>query len=416
MKLLVSFHLLAFFLVFADFSEAVNNRRTLQQHGEQSRQAIPHQLDQANSLYQHEMAYDPHHTHYGYQQHQVQEPYYHGEPSAVHAIPQMPHWRGRRARSHRIEVLEEQEHDALHPNYDDNNSENSGIEFQAPTSPPAPIHSPNRRHGKGIDTSQLDEHPSDSEEEQDQLSDLEQKLKLNTRIHADDRKGGYSEPSGSHLPLSNGQRLERNRAALQQEWERYGLGAHMDPKQLADQVALINLPQVSNIAKGQMASRIVSGYHENDPLYLNNFKLRSNRLTKQIAKVKAKMIHLGEDNGKQPDELHNLAVREAIVRLDREKVEKEKDMTTTGIKRRAEAAERMDKVGARILHQLAQMDLDISQMTLGQLDQVVRQMHIEGPPTKKKTFTDYYFRWLSKRLNFSNQDIDLLRENRGILG
>lgn len=79
-------------------------------------------------------------------------------------------------------------------------------------------------------------------------------------------------------------------------------------------------------------------------------------------------------------------------------------------RKREQAQARMDRVGNYILETLAQNNLDIGQLSLDQLDGIVR--HLQLDTLSHQAFTNYYFRWLEKRMKIAKEQVDLLRASR----
>lgn len=230
---------------------------------------------------------------------------------------------------------------------------------------------------------------------------------------------------GARIPQKRGrQRAERKdstghpeqdlaRAFFLAEWNRHGLGPHMTPTELADEAALIRIPDVKAKGKGRWAKQIAESYYR-DSEKLVEFKMRQRRLIAYAHKIRSRMAKNDKYQEMNSEDLHSVSMEKAVKHLNNE-VEPASSSSNTNLKsgemkQRNYSEERLDEVGAFVFQYLARLGKSISNLTLDQLDVLMRNKKIRG--MNEKTFTNHFFGWLHRRMNVSNEDIDILRIHR----
>lgn len=218
------------------------------------------------------------------------------------------------------------------------------------------------------------------------------------------RRASTKLPTKGTRPYLRGQ----NRLEFKKEWNRLGLGTHLSSTELANQVALMRVPGMTERAIGKLASRILSTY-SSDADYINRFNMRKVRLSRFAFEVRKEMkSNAGyEILTKEQDQV---AIREAIQRLYLEQHSRNYGESKTAKARKVRADKKMQEVANFMQQYLKKKHMDLSTISPDQLEVESRNVSMNKMPPK--TFTDYLFRYLKEKKNVSETVLDKLRYKR----
>lgn len=321
----------------------------------------------------------------------------------------VPNWStSRRARTPRYEVPQQQDSSSS-KEVSDNDDLDSDYQEEGIQSRPTRAQSQRKRKGKAIATfvspSNDEKSEEESEEDHSQMPDFGQRLQLHvdSDVHATPKRG-------RGRPLQEGSirvTQDKRKVAFTQEWNRLGLGPHMTPQELAEQVCMMRIPDVPNQAKGQLAREVVASYSQ-DPQHLLAFNVYTRKLHKYAAKFRTREEYQGMDGV----ELYYLSMRKAIEYFRANPLRREGKSAANMRYRQKSADENMDAVGAFVMEHLKPYNLKVSKMSADQLDQAVRYIGMEG--MSSKNFTSYWFQFLLRRKNVPIEKVNEARHKRYI--
>lgn len=187
---------------------------------------------------------------------------------------------------------------------------------------------------------------------------------------------GSSRPVKSRPPAPKGTKryLEgQRRFAFKREWNRLGLGTQLPPEELANQVALMRVPGMTDRAAGRLASRILSIYSLNGD-YINKFNMRKVRISRFAFEVRKEMMK-SLNTKTLNKEQNQMAIIEAIRRLDvSEQLPRNPGVSPSAKVRKINAERKLDEIEKFLQRHLKSKESDLFTILLDRLEVELREV------------------------------------------